>query len=284
MVDRFWMWLGAGMVTAGVAAAMVAGAGMASADSPPGSDATGTTSSESAKPTESKADSDTDGADAPEPKPSDEKPKEGRRRPTPMRRSKTDEDRAAAHESEPDVQQPSQTVKETESDTAEKLANQPGQAGRDRAQARRQADGQARGRGANGPRNRGCPGIHGDARRGRRAAVVPTSRNAKTAATPKTAATQTAAVAFAAPASAEITSTAAAPPMSGLLSAIGTIVFNLYGLATRLVGGPPILPAEQHGHGAQFHAADLTAVAMRGTRPRCRPTGTSRTPPSRRRD
>jgi acetyl esterase/lipase len=27
-----------------------------------------------------------------------------------------------------------------------------------------------------------------------------------------------------------------------LLSAIGTIVFNLYGLATRLVGGPPILP------------------------------------------
>ena len=74
------------------------------------------------------------------------------------------------------------------------------------------------------------------------ATVVPTSRNGKTAATFKTAAPQTAAVAFAAPANAEVTSTAAAPPLSGLLSAIGTIVFNLYGFATRLVGGPPILP------------------------------------------
>jgi pimeloyl-ACP methyl ester carboxylesterase len=60
----------------------------------------------------------------------------------------------------------------------------------------------------------------------------------------KDAAPQTAAVAFAAaaPSTAEVTSTAAAPPLSGLLSAIGTIVFNLYGFATRLVGGPPILP------------------------------------------
>ena len=34
MVDRFLVWMGAGMVTAGVAAAMVAGAGVAMADSP----------------------------------------------------------------------------------------------------------------------------------------------------------------------------------------------------------------------------------------------------------
>jgi outer membrane biosynthesis protein TonB len=74
------------------------------------------------------------------------------------------------------------------------------------------------------------------------AAVVTISRNTNTAATLKTAASQTAAVAFAAPATAQITSTAAATPLSGLLSAIGTIVFNLYGFATRLVGGPPILP------------------------------------------
>jgi pimeloyl-ACP methyl ester carboxylesterase len=66
---------------------------------------------------------------------------------------------------------------------------------------------------------------------------VPIARTAKTAES------KTAAVAFAAPATADITSTAAAPPFSGLLSAIGTIVFNLYGLATRLFGGPPILPA-----------------------------------------
>ena len=55
MVDRFLVWMGAGMVTAGVAAAMVAGAGVAMADSPPGSDAKGTTSSESAKPADTKA-------------------------------------------------------------------------------------------------------------------------------------------------------------------------------------------------------------------------------------
>ena len=46
----------------------------------------------------------------------------------------------------------------------------------------------------------------------------------------------------AAPANAEITSTAAASPLSGLLSAIGTIVFNLYGLAISVLGGPPVLP------------------------------------------
>jgi pimeloyl-ACP methyl ester carboxylesterase len=73
---------------------------------------------------------------------------------------------------------------------------------------------------------------------------VPVSRNDKTAAAVTTAAVpKTAAVAFAAPTSAAVTSTASTPPLSGLLSAIGTIVFNLYGLATRLLGGPPILPA-----------------------------------------
>src|ERR1700742_3545471 len=75
MVDRFVVWLGAGMVTAGVAAAMVAGAGVAVADSPPGSDGKGTTSSESAKPTENKADSGTDSTGAPRPNPSGKKPK-----------------------------------------------------------------------------------------------------------------------------------------------------------------------------------------------------------------
>jgi acetyl esterase/lipase len=75
------------------------------------------------------------------------------------------------------------------------------------------------------------------------AAVVPITRNDKIAATFKAAAaSETEAVEFAASAAADITSTAAAPPFSGLLSAIGTIVLNLYGFGTRLVGGPPILP------------------------------------------
>ena len=49
-------------------------------------------------------------------------------------------------------------------------------------------------------------------------------------------------MAFAAPASAQATSTASAAPFRGVLSAIGTIVFNLYGLAINVVGGPPKLP------------------------------------------
>ena len=57
MVDRLMVWLGTAMVTAGVAAAIIAGAGVAVADTEDGQDANGATSSESAKPTESKADS-----------------------------------------------------------------------------------------------------------------------------------------------------------------------------------------------------------------------------------
>ena len=44
-------------------------------------------------------------------------------------------------------------------------------------------------------------------------------------------------------------------PMSGLLNVIGTVVFTLYNFATRLIGGPPILPANSGGHGAQLDAA-----------------------------
>src|SRR6185437_12186013 len=75
MVRRVLVWLGAGMLTAGVAAGMVAGAGVASADSPPGSDTKGTTSSESANSTENKPDSDNDSTGTPKPKPSGKKPK-----------------------------------------------------------------------------------------------------------------------------------------------------------------------------------------------------------------
>ena len=40
-----------------------------------------------------------------------------------------------------------------------------------------------------------------------------------------------------------IDASAAAPPFSGLLSVIGTIVFNLYAVAIKQIGGPPVLPA-----------------------------------------
>ncbi|MGV0792903.1 alpha/beta hydrolase [Mycolicibacterium sp. XJ1819] len=54
---------------------------------------------------------------------------------------------------------------------------------------------------------------------------------------------ETKAVAFAAPEEAAADATAGAPQIPGIVRMIGTIVFNLYGLATKLVGGPPILPA-----------------------------------------
>jgi pimeloyl-ACP methyl ester carboxylesterase len=236
MFDRFLVWLGAGMVTAGVTAAMVAGAAVASADSSLGSDAKGTTSAESAKPTESKADSDT-------PKPSGDKPKTDATA-DPKDADETDAaDQGDDAKTEDEAQTPaaeptSATVKakQTGSDTSEKVADQPIKpAAIDHKPAAKRAAKQE----VDEPTLQESTEATVEPAA---AAAVPTSRT-KTVATLKTAAApQTAAVAFAAPFSAEVTSTAAASPLSGLLSAIGTIVFNLYGFATRLVGGPPILP------------------------------------------
>jgi outer membrane biosynthesis protein TonB len=240
MLDRFLVWLGAGLVSAGMAAAMVAGAGLAAADSPPGSDTKGTNSSESTKPTENKADSSNDDAGKPKPKPSEDVTAD----PTDVDDTDAalgDED-MIAHEPEPTAQKPDDGLKtDKDSDTAKKLADE---------QVKPVAP---------EPKPVAKPVVKQEAEKSESqettepaettvepvvaavepavAAVVPIARTAKTAES------KTAAVAFAAPATADITSTAAAPPFSGLLSAIGTIVFNLYGLATRLFGGPPILPA-----------------------------------------
>ncbi len=127
MVDRFLVWLSAGMVTAGVAAAMVAGAGVASADSPPGSDAKGTTSAESTKSTENQADSDKDGATTPNPNPSGKKPKkDAAADPTGRRRGRQHRGRDGAARPAADEQPTAATAKDAEpagSDTAEKLAD-----------------------------------------------------------------------------------------------------------------------------------------------------------------
>lgn len=50
-------------------------------------------------------------------------------------------------------------------------------------------------------------------------------------------------MAFAAPASSDaIAPTAAAPRAPSLINVIGTLIFNLYSLATRVLGGPPVVP------------------------------------------
>jgi len=54
---------------------------------------------------------------------------------------------------------------------------------------------------------------------------------------------ETAPVTFAAAVQQEPDATATASPLAGILDVVGTIVFGIYGLATQILGGPPILPA-----------------------------------------
>jgi hypothetical protein len=243
MADRFLVWLGAGLVTAGMTAAMVAGAAVASADSPPGSDTPATASSESTKPTENKADSNNDDVGTPKPNRPREKPKEDVTA-EPAGVEDTDPTEGDEEKTEPPAQPPEEkpatdtksTGSDT-SDTAEKTANKPAKpVALEKPAAKPTAAEQTESE----PEESTAATEPTDEAP---ATVVSISRKDNTEAVLKTAAApETAAVAFAAPASAAVTSTAAASPLSGLLSAIGTIVFNLYGLATRLFGGPPGLP------------------------------------------
>jgi pimeloyl-ACP methyl ester carboxylesterase len=216
--DRFSVWLGAAMVAAGMAAAMIAGTGVAMADTADGSDAKDTTSSQSAKPTENKPDSDI----------SSEKPKPAT--------DPKDDDEKAAEETQP-------AADKKGSDTAEKAADKPAKPTKPTAVERKPAGKptakQEPEQAEPEPAPKPEPPVTEPV-----ADVVPVSRNDHTVAVRKAVTEpKTAAVAFAAPAPAEVTSTAATPPFSGLLSAIGTLVFNLYGLAIGLLGGPPVLPA-----------------------------------------
>ena len=246
MVDRFLVWMGAGMVTAGVAAAMVAGAGVAMADSPPGSDAKGTTSSESAKPADTKADSGTDGAAAPKPKPVGKKPKKNRADFNGAHRTdaaKQGDDATAADE-RPAEQPPAETVKDAvraDSDTAENVVAKPAKRRAVKQQPTAKPTAKPESEAPNTTESaEATPATETSVQP--LATVEATLRSVAATTRKATSATETAAVAFAAPASAQATSTASAAPFRGVLSAIGTIVFNLYGLAINVVGGPPKLP------------------------------------------
>lgn len=181
---------------------------MAGADSPPGSDAKGTTSAESTKSTESKADSHKDGASTPKTKPSGKKPKKDAPA-DPKGANETDaaqqdDEDKIVDETEPPARQPDEqptaTAKDAEpagSDTAAKLADQPvNPAAIERKPAAKPAAKQE----VEEPTPQESTESTETTLEPAVATVVPTSRNAKTAATPKTAAPQTVSVAFAAPA------------------------------------------------------------------------------------
>ncbi len=236
MVDRFLVWLGAGVVTAGMSAGMLAGAGVAVADTGSGTDAGGTTSSQSTKPVEKKADSATkkptaDPSSTPadstptDPKPADDAdtPKQDTPKPDADATDNDDDPPLVATNGhkKTKVQPPSNRLTKPAAATPEPDVETA-------VDAKTSQDVMVE------------PAVTKVTEPGDELKPVTASRSQARTKDPAV----SAAVAFAAaaPSSAESTSTAAAPPFSGLLSAIGTIVFNLYGFATRLVGGPPILP------------------------------------------
>ena len=186
----------------------------------PGSDAKGTTSAESTKSTESKADSHKEGASTPNPNPSGKKPKKDAPA-DPKGANETDaaqqdDEDKIVDETEPPARQPDEqptaTAKDAEpagSDTAAKLADQPvNPAAIERKPAAKPAAKQE----VEEPTPQESTESTETTLEPAVATVVPTSRNAKTAATPKTAAPQTVSVAFAAPANAEQTNSIVVAP------------------------------------------------------------------------
>ncbi|OBF32921.1 hypothetical protein A5724_19965 [Mycobacterium sp. ACS1612] len=226
MSDRFRMWLSASMVSAGVVAALLAGAGTAAADDAPSSDDKGATSAESAKPAENKADSDTESG-TPKPKPADDEAQEA-----------TVDEPTGQPSAQPPAEKPTNGKKSKTTKKALPKPAKPAAAAEKPAAApsREQAEPQPEKPEPDKPEPE-KPATVTEPVVEVSAAVVPLSRTA-TKAEP----VESAAVAVATPVAAEITSTATASPLSGLLSAIGTIVFGIYGLATQILGGPPILP------------------------------------------
>jgi hypothetical protein len=248
MVDRFLLWLGAGLVTVGMSAAMLAGTGIAAADTGSGTDVGGTTSSESTKPAEKKADSEKKPTADPSSTPADSSPED----------SKPADDADKPKQDTPDSADPQPTPK-PDADATDKdddvATDAPAAVTNGHKKTKVQPPSRLTKPVAATPEPDVDPAV--DAKTSQDVTVEPEVTKVTEPAeelSPVTAGrsqarTKDAAVsaamtfAAAAPSAAEVTSTAAAPPFSGLLSAIGTIVFNLYGFATRLVGGPPILPA-----------------------------------------
>ena len=248
MVDRFLLWLGAGIVTAGMSAAMLTGTGVAAAETGSGTDAGETPSSQSTKPADKQADSEKKPTADPSSTPADSSPED----------SKPVDDADKPKQDTPDSADPQPTPK-PDADVTDKdddVATDPPSAATNGHKTKVQPPSRHLTKPvAATPEPDVDPAV--DAKTSQDVTVEPEMTKvtepaeelnpvivSRSQARDRDAAVSAAVTTFAAaaPSAAEITSTAAAPPFSGLLSAIGTIVFNLYGFATRLVGGPPTLP------------------------------------------
>jgi len=250
MVDRFLLWLRVGVVTAGVSAAMLAGAGLAVADDASTSGADGSASSESSNSTGSKDDSDKDppGDDQPsanDPEPGDDDDAD----PGPGTEGPSTEPGEEATEEEPPE---SPSTEPTEETTEPEPAADDTTSDSDTAETQRPATAKANPQEPAGTLDK--PAAEQTELKAKEAVEV---EHAEASADPLPAtvepvvvviedeATETTAtaMAFAAPTTSdELAPTATAQTAPSLLSVIGTVIFNLYAFATRLVGGPAVVP------------------------------------------
>jgi pimeloyl-ACP methyl ester carboxylesterase len=256
MVDRFFVWVGATVVTAGLSAAMLAGAGVAIATDGTPSDTGGSSTSESSSSTDTKGDSSPGAAEADKPSANDPDPKDD---------TDPTDDESDGDDSSTDTESSTDTDEDaTDEDTTEDAATDPDEGTGEPGDSAKPSEADT----TNGSDS-------DDADDTQRARVKPTAafvqaeaeekqsvarKVVETSSEPETTVEQAvvvlneavakdvdtpeiAAVAFASAVEMQADATASASPMTGLLNVIGTIVFNLYNFATRLVGGPPILPA-----------------------------------------
>jgi acetyl esterase/lipase len=243
MVVRFLLWLGAGVVTAGVSAAMVAGAGFAAADDGSAPGAGGGTSSETSNSAGSKEDSGKGARGGAQPSANDPEP------------SKDDDPDDATKSESPSTDTDDATIDEDATDEEKAPDDSRGSDSRDPKPGNHEsltatvkakpADALDTSRAAVTEPDDTVVVEQQAAETGRAPAAVAVER---TLVVVESAAADTdtpavAAVAFAAPVAAPADATAAAPQIPGIIRVLGTIVFNLYSIATRLVGGPPVLPA-----------------------------------------
>jgi pimeloyl-ACP methyl ester carboxylesterase len=288
MVDRFLLWLGAGVVTAGISAAMMTGAGSAAAETGSGTDSGGATSSESSKPAGDKADSDKN-TDQSTTKPADSTSKTdstgsattggstgtGTSSDAGSGDSKADEEdvtadadgekadqtKSSAESTTPATGTGDPAVEQPANNTTTAAANDHGTA----AAATQQVSDQLNKTAAVATE----PDVKKIADDPEPAvataepeATVPELALAVATAEPEATVPELAlavtdntepeiapsarasAVAFSAPeiSVAEISAAAVAPQPPALINVIGTLIFNLYSFATRLIGGPPVVP------------------------------------------
>lgn len=282
MVDRFWVWLGTGVVTAGISAALLAGAGVATATDGDSTDGAGTKTSESSDPDGTKNDQGAgvapgstlkDDGDKTGDNPAGHRPKVGdveiggNVKDDDLK----DEDLKDEDLKDEDVKDEDVKDEDVKDETIgdelidENLTDADGDAGEivDAVEqpylgnAGRSNDGQDESQSPSLDQtlvddldvslNSGLDNVE------RNALFDSKSQSGEEHAlvplttefeelTRQTENPEFVPVAFSAPDATEINSLATARPLNIVLDVIGTIVFGLYGFVTRLIGGPPVLP------------------------------------------